>query len=152
MKRKHCSFSLQYLFALCKFSFSHCVCVCVCVCICVCVIVCVCVYVCVCACVCVYVCAYACVFMCVYTWACVCVCVCVHACLCAQPLFLYLAHQAVHAGNGPDPVQAPQKYVDRFAGKIKDIKRRIFAGLSDTLNSFFCILMLLFIPTLCCEV
>ena len=45
-----------------------------------------------------------------------------------QPLFLYLAHQAVHAGNGPDPVQVPQKYVDRFTNKIHDVRRRIFAG------------------------
>ena len=45
-----------------------------------------------------------------------------------QPLFLYLAHQAVHAGNGNDPLQAPQAYIDRFP-YIANEKRRTFAGI-----------------------
>jgi hypothetical protein len=44
-----------------------------------------------------------------------------------KPLFLYLAHQAVHVGNGDDPLQVPEKYVKQFAG-IKDLSRRKFAG------------------------
>ncbi|KAK7495633.1 hypothetical protein BaRGS_00013080 [Batillaria attramentaria] len=52
----------------------------------------------------------------------------------SEPLFLYLAHQAVHAGNGPDPLQVPQSYVDRFSGKINDVKRRIFAGMVSALD------------------
>lgn len=52
----------------------------------------------------------------------------------SEPLFLYLAHQAVHAGNGPDPLQVPQKYVDRFRHTIHDVKRRIFAGMVSALD------------------
>ena len=44
-----------------------------------------------------------------------------------NPLFLYVAHQAVHVGNGDDPLQVPQKYVKQFA-EIKDRSRRTFAG------------------------
>ncbi|KAH3868736.1 arylsulfatase B-like isoform X2 [Dreissena polymorpha] len=51
----------------------------------------------------------------------------------SQPLFLYLAHQAVHAGNGNAPLQAPQRYVDRFP-YILDHKRRIFAGMTAALD------------------
>ncbi|KAL5009860.1 hypothetical protein ScPMuIL_012165 [Solemya velum] len=51
----------------------------------------------------------------------------------SKPLFLYLAHQAVHAGNHNDPLQAPQKYVDRFP-YIKDYRRRIFAGMVSALD------------------
>lgn len=43
-----------------------------------------------------------------------------------QPLFMYVAHQAVHAGNF-DILQAPQKYIDRF-GYITNIRRKYFAG------------------------
>uniref|UniRef100_A0A0B7A305 Sulfatase N-terminal domain-containing protein n=2 Tax=Arion vulgaris TaxID=1028688 RepID=A0A0B7A305_9EUPU len=51
----------------------------------------------------------------------------------SKPLFLYLAHQAVHAGNENDPIQVPQKYVDRFP-YIKDIRRRMFAGVVSALD------------------
>ena len=44
-----------------------------------------------------------------------------------QPLFLYLAHQAVHAGNGKQPLEAPPEYVNRFP-YIENMKRRTFAG------------------------
>ncbi|XP_076455941.1 arylsulfatase B-like [Babylonia areolata] len=52
----------------------------------------------------------------------------------SEPLFLYLAHQAVHAGNMPDPLQVPQKYTDRFTNKIQDVHRRIFAGMVSALD------------------
>ncbi|CAG5126095.1 unnamed protein product, partial [Candidula unifasciata] len=51
----------------------------------------------------------------------------------SKPLFLYLAHQAVHAGNENDPIQAPQKYVDRFP-YIQDLQRRKFAGVVAALD------------------
>lgn len=39
-----------------------------------------------------------------------------------------LAHQAVHAGNQPEPLEVPESYVERYTNKIKDVKRRMFAG------------------------
>lgn len=51
----------------------------------------------------------------------------------SKPLFLYLAHQAVHAGNANDPIQAPQKYVNRFP-YIKNLPRRLFAGVVSALD------------------
>ena len=30
----------------------------------------------------------------------------------STPLFLYIAHQAVHSGNLQDPLQAPKRLVD----------------------------------------
>ncbi|KAH9494829.1 hypothetical protein Btru_017933 [Bulinus truncatus] len=50
-----------------------------------------------------------------------------------KPLFLYLAYQAVHAGNDDDPIQAPQKYIRRFP-YVKDVKRRMFAGVASALD------------------
>ncbi|XP_015930739.2 arylsulfatase B [Parasteatoda tepidariorum] len=50
-----------------------------------------------------------------------------------KPLFLYLAHQAVHAGNSYAPLQAPQEYVQRFS-HIKDPARRSFAGMTSALD------------------
>lgn len=47
--------------------------------------------------------------------------------LCFQPLFLYVAHQAVHGGNKYAYLQAPLKYVLRFP-HIQDEKRKLFAG------------------------
>lgn len=44
-----------------------------------------------------------------------------------DPLFLYLAHQAVHASNSKNPLQAPQDIIDKF-NYIVDEKRRTFAG------------------------
>lgn len=51
----------------------------------------------------------------------------------SKPLFLYLAHQAVHSANPGDPIQAPQKYIDRF-GYIKNEHRRKFAGVVSALD------------------
>ena len=45
------------------------------------------------------------------------------------PLFLYLAYQGVHA-----PAQAPQHYVDAYAGTIADPKRRTFAGMLSAVD------------------
>ncbi|XP_064597817.1 arylsulfatase I-like [Liolophura sinensis] len=53
----------------------------------------------------------------------------------SEPLFLYLAYQAVHAGNGgkDKAVEAPAKYVNRFLN-IQNEKRRIFAGMVSALD------------------
>ena len=51
-----------------------------------------------------------------------------------KPLFLYLAHQAVHSGNRYKPLEAPDKYVDRFKS-IKDLRRRTFAGMVSALDN-----------------
>lgn len=44
------------------------------------------------------------------------------------PLFLYLAHLAVHSANPYDPLQISSKILQKFA-YIKDEKRRKFAGM-----------------------
>lgn len=44
-----------------------------------------------------------------------------------SPLFLYLAHLAVHSGNRGKYMEAPQEYVDRFP-HIMDPNRRTYAG------------------------
>lgn len=46
----------------------------------------------------------------------------------SHPLFLYLAHLAVHSANPYAPLQAPKEVVQKFA-YIKDKKRRTFAGM-----------------------
>lgn len=51
----------------------------------------------------------------------------------SKPLFLYLAHQSVHAGNTRQPLQVPQQYVDRF-GHIADIRRRTFVAMVSALD------------------
>lgn len=51
----------------------------------------------------------------------------------SRPLFLYLAHQAVHAGNKYDPIQAPDRLVNKF-WHIKNSKRRKFAGMLSKLD------------------
>ncbi|GIY29372.1 arylsulfatase B [Caerostris extrusa] len=51
----------------------------------------------------------------------------------SKPLFLYLPHQAVHAGNYYTPLQAPPEYVDRFLN-IRDTERRTFAGMASALD------------------
>ncbi|XP_035224042.1 arylsulfatase J-like [Stegodyphus dumicola] len=52
----------------------------------------------------------------------------------SKPLFLYLAHQAVHAGNSYAPLQAPPEYVEIFT-HIKDADRRNFAGMVSSLDN-----------------
>jgi hypothetical protein len=43
------------------------------------------------------------------------------------PLFLYVAHLAVHAGNAGKLLEAPQEAVNNFA-HIPDPNRRTYAG------------------------
>ncbi|XP_077994621.1 arylsulfatase I-like [Glandiceps talaboti] len=50
-----------------------------------------------------------------------------------KPLFLYLAHQAVHSANNAVPLQAPYKYTSRFP-YIQDENRRTFAGMVSALD------------------
>lgn len=50
-----------------------------------------------------------------------------------SPLFLYLAFQAVHAGNAYAPLQVPIKYIDRFR-HISDHNRRTFVGMVSALD------------------
>ena len=50
-----------------------------------------------------------------------------------QPLFLYLAHLAVHSSNPYDPLQVPLA-VERKFNYIKDIRRRKFAGMLSKLD------------------
>ena len=45
-----------------------------------------------------------------------------------QPLFLYLAHLAVHSANTYSPLQAPKEIVDHFK-YIQDKNRRKFAAM-----------------------
>ena len=44
-----------------------------------------------------------------------------------QPLFLYMAEQAVHSSNPWKPLEAPWKYVKNFQN-IQHNGRRTFAG------------------------
>ncbi|CAG2103241.1 unnamed protein product, partial [Medioppia subpectinata] len=54
-------------------------------------------------------------------------------CNSTKPLFLYLAHQSVHAGNIMDSLQAPQQYIDRFK-YIEDYRRRTFVAMVSALD------------------
>lgn len=44
-----------------------------------------------------------------------------------RPMFLYIAHTAVHSGNPYNPLPAPEQYVAKF-DFIPDHNRRRFAG------------------------
>ena len=44
-----------------------------------------------------------------------------------QPLFLYVSHQAAHAGNPDDPLQVPERYTKKLK-YIKSESRRKYAG------------------------
>lgn len=44
-----------------------------------------------------------------------------------KPLFLYVAHAAVHSGNRYNPLPAPDQTVDKLF-YINDYNRRRFAG------------------------
>lgn len=50
----------------------------------------------------------------------------------SKPLFLYMAHLAVHSANPYSPLQAPEETVDMFA-HIEDLERRRYAGLSHNI-------------------
>lgn len=45
----------------------------------------------------------------------------------SSPLFLYLAHLAVHSANSYQPLQAPFEEIIKF-NYIEDLNRRVFAG------------------------
>lgn len=45
----------------------------------------------------------------------------------SRPMFLYLAHAAVHSGNPYNPLPAPDEEVAKF-NNIFDYNRRRFAG------------------------
>ena len=45
----------------------------------------------------------------------------------STPLFLYVAHAAVHVGNVGKPLEAPQEIVNKFS-YISDPNRRTYAG------------------------
>lgn len=51
----------------------------------------------------------------------------------SEPLFLYVAHQAVHSGNADDPLQAPLDYVKKVA-HIRNAKRKLFGGMVAALD------------------
>ena len=46
-----------------------------------------------------------------------------------EPLFLYLAYQAVHA-----PREVPDSYADAYSGQIQDADRRKFAGMLSCMD------------------
>ncbi|XP_012270493.1 arylsulfatase B [Orussus abietinus] len=50
-----------------------------------------------------------------------------------KPLFLYLAHAAVHSGNPYNPLPAPEEEVAKFSS-ISDYKRRRFAAMLSKLD------------------
>ena len=51
----------------------------------------------------------------------------------SQPLFLYMAHLAVHSANFYSPLQAPADAIGKFE-YIKDPQRRSFAAMLDKLD------------------
>lgn len=51
----------------------------------------------------------------------------------SRPLFLYVAHAAVHCGNAYDPLRAPDETLEKF-GHIKDYKRGKFAAMMSKLD------------------
>lgn len=51
----------------------------------------------------------------------------------SDPLFLYLAHVAVHSANPYNPLPAPDQVVAKF-DHIKDYKRRRFAAMLSKLD------------------
>ena len=52
----------------------------------------------------------------------------------SKPLFLYLAHEAVHGALGHQPLQAPKDLIHKFDKSINDDNRRIFAAMATALD------------------
>ena len=52
----------------------------------------------------------------------------------SKPLFLYLAHEAVHSALKHEPLEAPKDLINKFAKSIHDDKRRIFAAMATALD------------------
>ena len=51
----------------------------------------------------------------------------------SKPLYLYLPHQAVHSANSIQPLQAPEKLINKFKN-IEDERRRIYAAMVTALD------------------
>lgn len=51
----------------------------------------------------------------------------------SKPLYLYLPYQAVHSANKIQPLQAPEKLINKFKN-IKDERRRIYAAMVTALD------------------
>ena len=51
----------------------------------------------------------------------------------SKPLFLYLAHQAVHSANDHEPLQAPGSFIKKFK-KISDPRRKVYAAMVSALD------------------
>ncbi|XP_055695304.1 arylsulfatase B [Lutzomyia longipalpis] len=52
----------------------------------------------------------------------------------SQPLFLYMAHGAVHSGNPYNPLPAPDAKVMQFESTITDFNRKKFAAMMSSLD------------------
>ena len=52
----------------------------------------------------------------------------------SKPLFLYLAHEAVHSALGHEPLEAPKDLINKFEKSIHDDNRRIFAAMATALD------------------
>ena len=52
----------------------------------------------------------------------------------SKPLFLYLAHEAVHSALAHEPLEAPQDLINKFEKTIHDNNRRIFAAMATALD------------------
>ena len=51
----------------------------------------------------------------------------------SKPMFMYLAHQAVHNANSNQPIQAPKDVIAKFS-HIENERRRIFAAMATVLD------------------
>ncbi|KAK5643823.1 hypothetical protein RI129_007668 [Pyrocoelia pectoralis] len=51
----------------------------------------------------------------------------------SKPMFMYLAHLAVHSGNADNLVQAPDEEIAKFSN-IDDPQRRVYAGMISMLD------------------
>ncbi|PFX15298.1 Arylsulfatase J [Stylophora pistillata] len=51
----------------------------------------------------------------------------------SEPLYLYLAQQGVHSANGNEPLQAPERLVNKFQDIVYD-DRRTYAGMVASLD------------------
>ncbi|XP_020620379.1 arylsulfatase I-like [Orbicella faveolata] len=51
----------------------------------------------------------------------------------SKPMFMYLAHQAVHNANSDQSIQAPKDVIAKFS-HIEDERRRIFAAMATVLD------------------
>ncbi|KAL9983621.1 hypothetical protein ACROYT_G005820 [Oculina patagonica] len=52
----------------------------------------------------------------------------------SKPMFMYLAHQAVHSANKNDPLQAPEDLIKKFSF-IKDKRRQKYAAMVTSLDN-----------------